>query len=104
LKQLKIGGKMVIPMGKTDEQILYRFTKISEKNLKKKNSERINSCRCCRIEINKNDTLNIVHYRRSVRHYQNVEIDAEKVKHCIELATLSPNSSNMQLLGILPRY
>lgn len=39
----------------------------------------------------------IVHYRRSVRHYQNVEIDAEKVKHCIELATLSPNSSNMQL-------
>ena len=30
LKQLKIGGKMVIPMGKTDEQILYRFTKISE--------------------------------------------------------------------------
>ena len=37
----------------------------------------------------------IVHYRRSVRHYQNVEIDTEKVKHCIELATLSPNSSNM---------
>ena len=30
LKQLKIGGKMVIPMGKTDEQILYRFTKVSE--------------------------------------------------------------------------
>ena len=39
----------------------------------------------------------IVHYRRSVRHYQNVEINAEKVKHCIELATLSPNSSNMQM-------
>ena len=37
----------------------------------------------------------IVNYRRSVRHYQNIEIDAEKVKHCIELATLSPNSSNM---------
>ena len=35
LKQLKIGGKMVIPMGKTDEQILYRFTKISEKEFKK---------------------------------------------------------------------
>jgi protein-L-isoaspartate(D-aspartate) O-methyltransferase len=30
LKQLRIGGKMVIPMGKTDEQILYRFTKVSE--------------------------------------------------------------------------
>lgn len=35
LKQLKIGGKMVIPMGKTDEQILYRFTKISEKVFEK---------------------------------------------------------------------
>lgn len=35
LKQLKIGGKMVIPMGKTDEQILYRFTKISEKEFEK---------------------------------------------------------------------
>ncbi len=34
-KQLKIGGKMVIPMGKTDEQILYRFTKISEKEFEK---------------------------------------------------------------------
>jgi len=39
----------------------------------------------------------IIHYRRSVRHYKNLPIDAEKVKHCIELATLSPNSSNMQL-------
>ena len=35
LKQLKIGGKMVIPMGKTDEQVLYRFTKISEKEFEK---------------------------------------------------------------------
>jgi protein-L-isoaspartate(D-aspartate) O-methyltransferase len=35
LKQLKIGGKMVIPMGKTDEQILYRFTKISETEFEK---------------------------------------------------------------------
>ena len=35
LKQLKIGGKLVIPMGKTDEQILYRFTKISEKEFEK---------------------------------------------------------------------
>jgi protein-L-isoaspartate(D-aspartate) O-methyltransferase len=35
LKQLKIGGKMVIPMGKIDEQILYRFTKISEKEFEK---------------------------------------------------------------------
>ena len=35
LKQLKIGGKMVIPMGKTDEQVLYRFTKISENEFEK---------------------------------------------------------------------
>ncbi|SEG47700.1 protein-L-isoaspartate(D-aspartate) O-methyltransferase [Halpernia humi] len=35
LHQLKIGGKMVIPLGKTDEQILYRFTKISENEIQK---------------------------------------------------------------------
>ncbi|MGC4128852.1 MAG: protein-L-isoaspartate(D-aspartate) O-methyltransferase [Bergeyella sp.] len=35
LKQLKTGGKMVIPLGKTDEQILYRFTKISDKEFEK---------------------------------------------------------------------
>jgi nitroreductase len=39
----------------------------------------------------------IIHYRRSVRHYKDLPLDQEKVKHCIELATLSPNSSNMQL-------
>lgn len=39
----------------------------------------------------------IINYRRSVRHYKNFPIDSEKVKHCIELATLAPNSSNMQL-------
>jgi len=35
--------------------------------------------------------------RRSVRKYKDVEIDPEKVKKCIENATLAPNSSNMQL-------
>lgn len=35
LKQLKVGGKMVIPLGKTDEQILMRFTKISDKEFEK---------------------------------------------------------------------
>lgn len=35
LKQLKVGGKMVIPLGKTEEQILYRFTKISNKEFEK---------------------------------------------------------------------
>lgn len=39
----------------------------------------------------------IVKYRRSVRHYKNVPIDFQKVKHCLELSTLAPNSSNMQL-------
>jgi nitroreductase len=47
---------------------------------------------------NLNMTLTeIINYRRSVRHYKKTPIDAEKVKHCIELATLAPNSSNMQL-------
>lgn len=35
LKQLRVGGKMVIPLGKTDEQLLMRFTKISEKEFEK---------------------------------------------------------------------
>lgn len=39
----------------------------------------------------------IVNYRRSVRHYKDSPIDAEKVKNCLELAVLAPNSSNMQL-------
>ncbi len=39
----------------------------------------------------------IINYRRSVRHYKKQPIDADKVKHCIALATLAPNSSNMQL-------
>lgn len=39
-----------------------------------------------------------MHYRRSVRVYdKEKQIDAEKVKHCLALATLAPNSSNMQL-------
>lgn len=40
----------------------------------------------------------IVNHRRSVRLYDpEKEIDTETVKHCIELATLAPTSSNMQL-------
>jgi len=39
----------------------------------------------------------IIHYRRSVRNYQQIPLDIEKVKHCLELAVLAPNSSNMQL-------
>lgn len=39
----------------------------------------------------------IVNYRRSVRHYKDLPIDTDKVKNCLELAVLAPNSSNMQL-------
>jgi nitroreductase len=39
----------------------------------------------------------IVNYRRSVRTYKNTPIDAEIVKQCLQIATLAPNSSNMQL-------
>lgn len=35
LKQLKTGGKMVIPMGPAEEQILYRFTKVSATEFEK---------------------------------------------------------------------
>ncbi|SNV38244.1 Protein-L-isoaspartate O-methyltransferase [Chryseobacterium taklimakanense] len=35
LKQLKVGGKMVIPLGPADEQVLFRFTKISPTEFEK---------------------------------------------------------------------
>ena len=38
-----------------------------------------------------------IKYRRSVRKYQEIEIDDQKVMNCIKNATLAPNSSNMQL-------
>lgn len=40
----------------------------------------------------------ILNFRRSVRVFdKKKQLDPEKVKHCLELATLAPNSSNMQL-------
>jgi len=39
----------------------------------------------------------ILQYRRSVRHYKATPIDSNLVKQCLELATLAPNSSNLQL-------
>lgn len=40
----------------------------------------------------------VLHYRRSVRAYDKEKtIDLARVKHCLELATLAPNSSNMQM-------
>lgn len=45
--------------------------------------------------MNLEETLN---YRRAVRNFDpKKEIDTHKVKHCLELATLAPSSSNMQL-------
>ena len=39
-----------------------------------------------------------LNYRRAVRAYDKQKpIDSEKVKHCLELATLAPSSSDMQL-------
>lgn len=39
-------------------------------------------------------------YRRAVRHYRNEPIDAERVRACIELAQLTPTSSNMQMYEV----
>lgn len=40
----------------------------------------------------------LLQFRRSVRFYDpEKSIDPNKVQQCVELATLSPNSSNMQL-------
>lgn len=40
----------------------------------------------------------IVNHRRAVRKYDPEKpIDAEVVKHCLEVASLAPTSSNMQL-------
>jgi nitroreductase len=41
--------------------------------------------------------IEIINYRRSIRNYKALSIATEKVKQCIALATLAPNSSNMQL-------
>lgn len=40
----------------------------------------------------------VLNFRRSVRAFDKSRpLDTEKVKHCLELATLAPNSSDMQL-------
>jgi nitroreductase len=38
-----------------------------------------------------------LHHRRSIRLYKPTPIDPEVVKRCLELSTLAPNSSNMQM-------
>jgi len=40
----------------------------------------------------------VLNFRRSVRNFSKVNLpDTDKIKHCLELASLAPNSSNMQL-------
>ena len=40
----------------------------------------------------------ILNHRRAIRHFDPTKpLDTERVKHCLELATLAPTSSNMQL-------
>lgn len=40
----------------------------------------------------------LLHHRRSVRYYDpDKRLNEEKVRHCLQLATLAPSSSNMQL-------
>lgn len=40
----------------------------------------------------------VLNYRRSVRNYASDKpLDTERVKHCLQMATLAPSSSNMQL-------
>ena len=40
----------------------------------------------------------ILNHRRAIRHFDSTKpLDTERVKHCLELATLAPTSSNMQL-------
>jgi nitroreductase len=46
---------------------------------------------------NEKSVSEAIKYRRSVRVFKNDVIDTEKVKTCIQLATLAPTSSNMQL-------
>lgn len=40
----------------------------------------------------------ILNHRRSIRHFDSAKpLDTDKVRHCLQLATLAPTSSNMQL-------
>lgn len=44
------------------------------------------------------DLKEVLHFRRSVRVYDSdKKLDSDRVRDCVELATLAPNSSNMQL-------
>ena len=47
----------------------------------------------------------VFEFRRSVRVYDKEKpIDPEKVRHCIELATLAPQQFQYATMGVLPYY
>lgn len=49
------------------------------------------------VVTNEKSVSEAIKYRRSVRVFKSEPIDEQKVKECIELASLAPTSSNMQL-------
>ncbi len=49
------------------------------------------------VVTNEKSVSEAIKYRRSVRLFKSEPIDEQKVKECIELASLAPTSSNMQL-------
>jgi nitroreductase len=49
------------------------------------------------VVTNEKSVSAAIEYRRSVRFFKNEPIDTQKVKECIQLATLAATSSNMQL-------
>jgi nitroreductase len=49
------------------------------------------------VVTNEKSVSEAIRYRRSVRVFKSEPIDEQKVKECIELASLAPTSSNMQL-------
>jgi nitroreductase len=49
------------------------------------------------VVTNEKSVSEAIKYRRSVRVFKNEPIDDQKVKECIQLATLAATSSNMQL-------
>jgi nitroreductase len=49
------------------------------------------------VVTNEKSVSEAIKYRRSVRVFKSEPIDEQKVKKCIELASLAPTSSNMQL-------
>ena len=49
------------------------------------------------VVVNEKSVSEAIKYRRSVRVFKKEPIDEQKVKECIQLASLAPTSSNMQL-------